>query len=131
MNHSRTRCTTCRRQIFEMKQQTMNDRSCFRSGPGMDHHPSRLLDDGQIFIFKIDLERQLLSCERYRLDALEIHIDGFPSTDAITGFVLAAFHTDRPGPIEHLNLRARYVFQALSQKDIKTQPLVVRTGEEF
>src|SRR4030095_13180612 len=128
MNHSRTRITSSCRQTLEMKQQTMNDGSGFRSGPRMDHHSRRLFNDGQIFILKIDLERNLLSCERYRLDALEIHINGLSSADAITGFLLAALPTDCPGPIEHLNLGARHVFQALSQKDIKAQPLVVRPG---
>jgi hypothetical protein len=65
------------------------------------------------------------------LDAVEIHINGFSTADAIAGFILAALYSDCPGSIEHLNLRTRYVFQALSQKDIKTEPLVFRPCEEF
>ena len=50
---------------------------------------------------------------------MEIHFNGFSTTNAVTGFVLESFDPDCAGPVKHLYLRSRDVFKALSEKDVE------------
>jgi hypothetical protein len=87
MNDSGTRGSTGRREILKMKEQAVHNGTSLRSGPRMDYHPGRLFYNGQILILKIDLERDLLWCKWYRFGPLEIHFNGFSTSDAVSGFV--------------------------------------------
>src|SRR5262245_54422243 len=62
MDNSGTERSSQCRQILEMKCQAVDKRSRFRSGPRVDHESCILLNDRQIRILKIDLERDLLRC---------------------------------------------------------------------
>ena len=80
----------------------------------MDRNARRLFDDGQVLIFEIDLERNLLWCDAWRFKDTEIHFDGFRTSNTVAGFVLASVDPNRSGPIEKLNLRTGEVLQTLS-----------------
>jgi len=65
-----------------------------RSGARMNHDPGRLFDYRQIFILKIDLERELLGGERSRFEGTEIDFDRFSTSNLVSGFVVASFDED-------------------------------------
>src|SRR4030095_12103772 len=99
-----------------MKQQPMNNGACFGAGPRMDHQSCRLLNDSQILIFKVDLERDLLRCQWQRFEGLEIHFDDLTAPNAVAGLVLAAVHLDCPRPVEDLNLGTGKVLEVLRKE---------------
>ena len=65
MHDARTHLSADRRQRREVMQQRIDQRSpvtCIfrRARPCMDHHPGRLVDDGQVIILINDVERYFL-----------------------------------------------------------------------
>jgi hypothetical protein len=97
----------------------------------MDHESGRLLDDGDVPVLEVDLERDLLSFERCRRESMKIDLNGFDAADPITGLIRLSFDPDCTGTIQQLDLRSGQVFQALSEKNIQTKSPVVRTGLEL
>jgi hypothetical protein len=97
----------------------------------MDHESGRLLDDGDVPVLEVDLERDLLSLEWWRRDGSKVDFNSFAAADPITGFILLSFDPDCTGTIQQLDLRSGQVFQALSEKNIQTKSPVVRTGLEL
>ena len=61
----------------------------------------------------------------------EIDFDGFSSSNVVAGLVLATIHADGAGTIEHLDLRAREVLEALRQKEVQPGSSIVRPGQDF
>jgi hypothetical protein len=99
MNDPWTRRTTGIGQLLKMKKESVNDRCVFRSGPGMDHQSCRLLNDGDVLILIIDLERDLLSLQRYRLKGMEIDFDDFPSPDPVSSLIRPSLDSDAAGTV--------------------------------
>jgi hypothetical protein len=65
----------------------------------MDHQACRLFDDGDVLILIIDLERDLLSLQRYRLKGMEIDFDDFPSPDPVSSLIRPSLDTDAAGTV--------------------------------
>src|SRR5262245_57385968 len=97
----------------------------------MDHESGRLLDDGEVPVLKVDLERDLLSLDRWRHESTKVDFNGFAAADPITGFIRLSFDPDCTGTIQQLDLRSGHVFQALSEKNVQAKSPVVRTGLEL
>src|SRR5689334_4818665 len=57
---ARTALTTHIRQILKVKHERVCNRSSSGARPRMDDHSGRFLNDGQISIFEVNLERNLL-----------------------------------------------------------------------
>jgi hypothetical protein len=97
----------------------------------MDHQSCRLLNDSQILIFKVDLERDLLRCQWQRFEGLEIHFDDLSAPNAVAGLVLAAVHMDCPRPVEDLNLGTGEVLEVLRKENVQPEPSGIRPGQDF
>src|SRR5262249_30382157 len=131
VNDSGTGSSTGTRQILKMKQQAMDNRGGLRCGPRMDHQSSRLLNDSQILVFKVNLERDLLRCQWRLFAGVEIHFDGFSAANAVAGLVLAAVHTDCPRPVECLNLGTGKVREVLCKEYVQAEPSGIRPRHDF
>ena len=99
MNDPWTRRATSVGQLLKMKKEAMHNGCVFGSGPGMDHQPCRLLNDRDVLILVIDLERDLLSLQRYRLKGMEIDFDDFPSPDPVSSLIRPPLDSDAAGTV--------------------------------
>src|SRR5579883_1505069 len=132
MHDSRARISARVGKLLEMKNQAVNESGACRSGPGMYHQSCRLLNDGDVLVLKIDLERDLLRCERRRgRDGIEIDLDRFAAADTVPGLIRMTFDADGAGTVQELNLRSGQVFDAPGEKDVETEPTVLRAGLEL
>jgi len=84
---------------LKMKKQSVHDSFCVRAGPGMDHESCRLLNDRQIPVFEVNLERDLLWCHWRRFQSAKIDFDGLSTSKAIAGFIFPTGNTNRAGAI--------------------------------
>jgi len=97
----------------------------------MDHQSGRLFDDGQIVVFKINVKRNLFRGERRLLEGAKIDFDGFPASNAVSGFVLASFDADGSGSIQELNLRPGEILETSGKKDVEAKSPIVRICQEL
>src|SRR5262245_41642627 len=104
VNYSGAAFPTHIRQILKVKHQGMNDGPIADSGPGMDHESGRLFNDCQVPVFEIDLERDLLRCDLYRVKGVEVDLDGFPAPNPVAGLSPAAINKNGAGTVERLDL---------------------------
>jgi hypothetical protein len=82
-----------------MKEEAMNNSRVSGSGPGMDHQSCRLFNDGDVLVLIIDLERDLLSLQRYRLKGMEIDFDDFPSPYTVSSLIRPSLDSDAAGTV--------------------------------
>jgi len=97
----------------------------------MDHESGRLLDDGNVPVLEVDLERDLLSLEWCRRESTKVDFNGLAAADPISGLIRLSFDPDCTRTIQQLDLRSGQVLQALSEKNIQAKSPVVRTGLEL
>src|SRR4051812_35508213 len=97
----------------------------------MDHQSCRLLNDGQILVLIIDLERNLLWCKRNRFEGIQVDFDCFSASNTVSGLVLPPLDTDGARAIQHLNLRSGQMFETRGKKDVETSSAIVRICQEL
>ena len=78
----------------------MNKRSAACSRARVHHDAGGLLNYGEILIFEVDLERELLCSEWDWFEWADIELNPFPAPDLISSLFLAAFNADRDRTVE-------------------------------
>src|SRR4051812_1816185 len=125
MNNSGTRRPTGARKLMEVKEKSVNDGVCMGSGPRMDHQSGRLFNDRQILILEINLERDVLRLQRYRIQRAQVDFDGFAAADPVSGFIQAAINANGARTVQQLDLRPREFVQVLCQEDVQAETAIV------
>src|SRR6266571_4948684 len=82
------------RQILKVKKQCIGNRSITYARPRVYNDSGRLLDDGEILILEVDLERYLLGGDWHPIGWPEIQFDGFPASKTVASLILASVNAN-------------------------------------
>jgi len=85
----------------------------------MNHQARGLFDDNQIIVFVDDLEGDVLRLEAGAARQLQIHFNNLVATQPVARLFLAVPDTDRPCPVQCLNMRSSALDKVAGQEYIQ------------
>src|SRR4030095_16023349 len=93
-------------QAMELEHQAVNESALARSRARMDNQAGRFLDDSQIVIFVDNFEGDILGLQTGPAGRFEIDFNDLVAAQPVPRLLLPVSNTDRPRPVECLNVRA-------------------------
>jgi hypothetical protein len=131
MHHPRTKFAADAAQVSDMMKKRINQRSRLNACSRMNHHPSRFVDDQQIFILEKNAQPYIfgLEIDRFRFRFRDRYM--VPCADDLLGSAGSPVQEDSARMDQHLNPSAREALDFPGQEKVETLFGIRRSNDDL